>query len=129
MDGFTRKIVSIIYNVGINVMFGRLGSIDINGNPKILPREYINRMNLQSKDWFLDAEIMLKAKRLNLRVLEFNVLGQMREGGTSNVRVGTCWEFVRNLFKYRFAGAEMLLPARLDPADETSGRPGSDKKV
>jgi len=37
MDGFTRKIVSIIYNLGTIVMFVGLGSIDINGNPKIMP--------------------------------------------------------------------------------------------
>src|SRR5262245_15475542 len=57
MDGLARKLVSIIYNISINLLFGRLGSIDINGNPKILPRAFVDSMNLQSKDWFLDAEI------------------------------------------------------------------------
>ena len=111
MDGLTRKIVSIIYNFGANIMFGGLGSIDINGNPKILPRECIQQMNLRSTDWFLDAEIMIKAKKLKLRVIEFNVLGQMREGGSSHVRTGTCWEFIKNLVRYRFAGSKMFLPA------------------
>ncbi len=104
MDGLARKIVSIIYNLIGNVMFGGLGSIDINGNPKIFPREYLERLNLQSKDWFLDAEVMIKAKRLSLDVFEFNVIAQMREGGTSNVRPSTCWEFIVNLLKYRFGG-------------------------
>jgi hypothetical protein len=102
MDGLVRKIVSIIYNLGATVIFGGLGSIDINGNPKILPHEYLERMNLQSKDWFLDAEIMIKAKRLGLPVYEFNVIAQMREGGSSHVHPGTCWEFIVNLLKYRF---------------------------
>lgn len=105
MDGWKRKIVSIIYNFLTTLMFGGLGSIDINGSPKILPREYLQRMNLRSKDWFLDAEIMIKARRLGLGVFETNVFAQMRPGGNSNVNAGTCWEFIRNLLRYRFGGA------------------------
>jgi glycosyltransferase involved in cell wall biosynthesis len=104
MDGFTRKITSITYNLLTATLFGGLGSIDINGNPKILPRSYLERMNLRSKDWFLDAEIMIKAKRLALPVIEMNIMAQMREGGRSNVRPGTCWEFVLNLLRYRLGG-------------------------
>jgi len=102
MDGLSRKFVSTAYNLVTPLLFGGLGSIDINGNPKIMPREFLERMNLESKDWFLDAEVMIKAKRLGLEVLEFNVMAQMREGGKSNVRPGTCWEFVVNLLRYRF---------------------------
>jgi glycosyltransferase involved in cell wall biosynthesis len=104
MDGMIRKIISIIYNAITIVMFGRIGSIDVNGNPKILPYEYLKRMNLQSKDWFLDAEVMIKAKRLGLEVYEFNVMAQMRGGGKSHVRPQTCWEFIVNLLKCRFSG-------------------------
>ena len=104
MDGMRRKLVSITYNALATVLFGGLRSIDINGNPKIFPREYLERMNLASKDWFLDAEVMIKAKRLRLGVYELNVLAQMREEGVSNVRWNACWEFVLNLLRYRFGG-------------------------
>lgn len=114
MDGFRRKLVSIIYNGFANVLFGGLGTIDINGNPKLFPRAYYERMNLTSRDWFLDAEVMIKARRLGLPVFELNVLGQMREGGSSNVRATTIWEFLVNLARARFgrlgpaeAGAEL----------------------
>ncbi len=115
MDGFKRKIVSIIYNGFANVLFGGLGTIDINGNPKLFPRAYYERMNLASRDWFLDAEVMIKARRLGLPVFELNVLGQMREGGASNVRGSTIWEFLVNLARARFgrlgpAGAPAELP-------------------
>lgn len=108
MDGWVRKIVSIVYNVLATVTFGGLGSIDINGNPKILPHDYIRRMNLQSKDWFLDAEVLIKAKKLGLPVFEMNVIAQMREGGKSNVRGSTILEFIQNLFRYRFGGPEVM---------------------
>lgn len=101
MDGLVRKIVSTIYNVMISVMFGGLGSIDINGNPKVFPYEYLERMKLQSTDWFLDAEVMIKSKWLGLEVYEFNIFAQMREGGNSNVNTGTLWEFFVNILKYR----------------------------
>lgn len=102
MDGLARKIVSTLYNVMISVIFGGLGSIDINGNPKVFPCEYLERMKLQSKDWFLDAEVMIKSKWLGLEVFEFNIFAQMREGGNSNVNTGTLWEFFVNILKYRF---------------------------
>lgn len=111
MDGLIRKFVSVIYNLLTMALFGGLGSIDINGNPKIFPSEYLERMNLQSKDWFLDAEVMIKAKKLGLKVYEINVIAQMREGGKSNVRTSTIQEFLGNLLKYRFQrnqGLEIL---------------------
>lgn len=102
MDGIYRKAISILYNGLANLVFGGLHSIDINGNPKILPREYLQRMQLRSEDWFLDPEVMIKTKRLGLPVYEFNVLGQMRAEGLSHVRGSTMWEFFKNLMKYRF---------------------------
>lgn len=108
MDGWQRKVASVAYNGLITVMFPGLGSIDINGNPKLLPTDYARRMNLRSADWFLDAEIMIKSKRLGLPVLEINVLAQMRDGGTSNVNLGTCWEFLVNLVRWRLRGTSEI---------------------
>jgi dolichol-phosphate mannosyltransferase len=102
MDGWRRKVTSILYNLVAAGMFGGLGTIDVNGNPKILPRACLERMRLESKDWFLDAEMMIKAKRMRLPVLEVNVLGHARGGGASNVHPSTCWEFAKNLLAYRF---------------------------
>jgi len=102
MDGLNRKLISIFYNALANLVFGGLHSIDINGNPKILPREYLQRMQLRSKDWFLDPEVMIKTKKLGLPVYEFNVLGQMRAEGLSHVRGSAMWEFFKNLMRYRF---------------------------
>jgi glycosyltransferase involved in cell wall biosynthesis len=104
MDGMVRKVVSVGYNVLANLLFGGLRSIDLNGNPKILPRASLERMRLTAHDWFLDAEVMLEAKRLGLDVLELNVFAQMREAGRSHVSAGTCWEFVLNLLRYRLRG-------------------------
>lgn len=103
-DSWRRRLVSVIYNIGMQAAFGWLGSIDLNGSPKIMPRAAMRAMDLKSKDWFLDPEVMIKAKYLGLRVCERNVKGLMRQGGKSNVRYSTCLQFLKNIVRYRFGG-------------------------
>jgi hypothetical protein len=58
-------------------------------------------MRLESTNWFLDPEMLIKAHYLNVRVLELNVFARMRGNGLSHVRATTCWEFIRMLVTYR----------------------------
>lgn len=118
MEGPLRRIISITYNIVATALFGDLNTTDINASPKILPREYLEWMNLRSKDWFLDAEIMIKAKQMGLGVFELNVFAQMRAEGASNVRPSTCWEFIVNLLKYRFGKQADLLAVKPLNIDE-----------
>lgn len=103
MDGVSRKVVSIAYNVFFRSLWPGVESLDINGLPKIMPREVVRRMALTSRQWFLDPEIMIKAHYLGVRVLEYNVFARMRGSGLSHVRATTCWEFFRSLLRYRFS--------------------------
>jgi glycosyltransferase involved in cell wall biosynthesis len=102
MDGVLRKVVSVCYNVFVWMLWPRLGSIDINGSPKIVHRDVLAAMDLQSKQWFLDPEIMVKAHYLGVRVIEMNVFARMRSNGLSHVRANTCLEFFLNLLRFRF---------------------------
>ena len=61
-------------------------------------------MQLESKRWFLDPEILIKSSHLGVRVLELNAFARMRGRGLSHVRAATCWEFFRELLRYRFTG-------------------------
>ncbi len=103
MDGPLRKMVSVSYNLFVRMLWPKIQSIDINGNPKIIPSEVFEAMNLQSKGWFLDPEIMIKAHYMGLRVLEFNVFARMRSNGLSHIRASSCWEFFWNLLVFRFS--------------------------
>jgi polyisoprenyl-phosphate glycosyltransferase len=103
MDGLLRTFISVVYNLFVRVLWPGLRSIDINGNPKLLPRDIVHQMDLKSKGWFLDPEIMIKAHYMGLRVLEFNVFARMRSNGLSHVRVASCWEFFRNLLIFRLS--------------------------
>jgi glycosyltransferase involved in cell wall biosynthesis len=103
-DSLTRKIISTIYNVGMLIIFPGMPSLDVNGSPRIMPREILPIMELSSSDWFLEAEIMLKVRYLRLMVIEIDVPGHLRKGGRSNVSSRTVLEFARNIIRYRFGG-------------------------
>ncbi|HEX6135369.1 MAG TPA: glycosyltransferase family 2 protein, partial [Longimicrobiales bacterium] len=102
MDGPRRKLVSIAYNLLIRILWPSLDSLDVNGSPKIMPRQALAAMRLESRGWFLDPELMLKAHAMGLRVLELNVFARMRGNGVSHVRASTCWEFLRSILVFRF---------------------------
>ena len=70
-------------------------SLDINGIPKLMPREVIMAMGLKSKNWLLDPEIMIKAHYMGVRILEFNIFARMRGNGISHVhafRFSKAWK-------------------------------------
>lgn len=118
MDGVIRKIVSVAYNLMVWMLWPNLGSIDVNGSPKILPRRVLDLMKLESKRWFLDPELMIKAHRLGVRCLEVNVFARMRSNGLSHVRPAACWEFFRILLQYRFGGALKVWKAEIAALEE-----------
>jgi glycosyltransferase involved in cell wall biosynthesis len=103
-DSLKRKIVSIIYNGMMLGLFGWLGAIDVNGSPKLFSRRAFQAMRLRSDDWFLDPELILKANRLGLRVIEIDVEGYARHSGVSHVKRQTIVEFLKNIWYYRTSG-------------------------
>ncbi len=100
-DSWRRKIISIIYNGLMQALFGWLGAIDINGSPKLFSRETLEKLDLISRDWFLDPEIIVKARLLGLKVIEVDVEGFARRGGASNVNAAACLEFLKNIARWR----------------------------
>ena len=104
MDGVWRKIISVGYNGLVWLMWPGIGSVDINGIPKIWSRDLLPLLKLESKRWFLDPELMIKGYYMGVRVIELNVFARMRSNGLSHVRPSTCWDFIVNLLRYRFTG-------------------------
>ena len=104
MDGFVRRIISVAYNVFVRLLWPRLGSWDVNGQPRMLHRDVLEVMDLQSTNWLLDPEMLIKAYYMKVRVVEVNVFARMRGNGISHVRMATCWEFFTYLLRFRFSG-------------------------
>ena len=99
-DGIIRKVLSTVYNFLFLVAFNAR-TLDVNGSPKVFKRELLEIISPSSKDWFLDAEIMIKAKYLNLKVEEVPVEFLRREKGRSHVGFLTILEFTKNMFYYK----------------------------
>jgi glycosyltransferase involved in cell wall biosynthesis len=104
MDGPLRKVISIGYNGFVWMLFPHLGSLDVNGNPRLMRRDVLLKMDLQSTNWLIDPEMLIKAHDMGVRVLELNVFARMRGNGLSHVRLTTCWEFFKHLLAFRFSG-------------------------
>jgi glycosyltransferase involved in cell wall biosynthesis len=104
MDGFVRKVVSVSYNVFVHFLWPSLASWDVNGQPRMLPRELLLDMRLESTNWFIDPEMLVKAHYMGARILEVNVFARMRGNGLSHVRATTCLEFFRGLIAFRAKG-------------------------
>jgi glycosyltransferase involved in cell wall biosynthesis len=102
-DGGYRGLVSQVYNVAFRLLFRTRGIWDVNGKPKGLTRRAWQRMELRSDDWFVDAEIVLEAKRLGLTVAELPVVFQRNDERASFVRFSAVFEFVRNMARARAA--------------------------
>ena len=66
-DGPYRRIVSGGFNLLFMLLFRTRGLWDINGKPKGLTRAAYEQLELTSDDWFIDAEIVLEARRKGLR--------------------------------------------------------------
>jgi glycosyltransferase involved in cell wall biosynthesis len=102
-DGAYRRLVSVGYNLAFRLLFGTGGIWDINGKPKGLTRGAYERMTLSADDWFVDAEIVLEARRLGIPVGEMPVTFLASER-SSFVRFSAIGEFVANMLAYRLTG-------------------------
>lgn len=116
LDGPVRKLVSVAFNGIFRILFPRIRSIDVNGTPKIVPRDALEAMRLESTGWFLDAEIMIKGQALGLAVLELNAFGRLRSAGVSNVRPATAWEIFAGILRYRFSSSWRRTLGAIDAA-------------
>ena len=105
-DGFQRKVISLIFNFLCRAMFG-IRSDDVNGIPKIMKREALEKMALVSRDWFIDTEIMIKAAQLGLKIGEEDVQFLKREGGKSSINHRALLQFLKNMVLYRVRGCPM----------------------
>ena len=120
MDGVMRKVISTSYNLFVRMLWPGLASIDINGSPKLLPADAIRAMHLESKDWLLDPELMVKAHRMGLRVLELNVFARMCGAGLSHVRASTCWDFFHQLLLSRLTSRWRVRDHSTSPVEATT---------
>ena len=101
-DSLVRKMNSSIYNLVFKILFPAIPARDANSKPKILSREAYDRMRLTADDWFLDAEMLIQAVRMNMRIAEIPVTFDKCVNRKSYVKIDAVWEFIKNLLRARF---------------------------
>ena len=99
-DGLFRLIQTRCYSVVFTILFG-CRVPDPNGCPKLFARSAYERIAPASHDWLLDPEIMIKARRLGLDVVNVPVVFQKRKHAGSKVRIFTAIGFIWGLVKIR----------------------------
>ena len=101
-DGLYRRLISAVYNAIFSLLFG-FKVRDVNSKPKIIRRDKYELLQLESDDWFADAEIMIRARELGLKIGETPVHFKSNDNRGSFVKPKAILEFSSNLLKYRFS--------------------------
>lgn len=106
-DPLTRLVLAWGYNLVARTLF-RIRVRDIDCAFKLFRREVFDVITIESKKFFVDTEILAKARRLRLRVTEIGVRHYPRPAGRSTVRAShvasTIAELVSMWVKIYFRG-------------------------
>jgi glycosyltransferase involved in cell wall biosynthesis len=108
-DGWYRRTLSTVYNFIFHVFFPGVSSHDVNSKPKIFKAAALHKMDLLSDDWFIDAEIMIQARRLKLNYSEISTQFTKLDSRKSFVKPGAIAEFILNMILFRLREFIVLL--------------------
>ena len=95
-DPLTRLVLSWGFNLLVRVMF-RINVRDIDCAFKLFRREVFDRVTIESKKFFVDAEVLAKAKYFGFRMVEIGVRHYPRPAGRSTVRPSHIYSTLKEL--------------------------------
>ena len=85
----------------MQILFPGIVSHDINGKPKIFTRNAYDKLKLVSDDWFIDAEIMIKARRYHFKIGEVETKFHKNSERPSFISLKANIEFLKNIVVWR----------------------------
>ncbi|GAB4343116.1 MAG: hypothetical protein Kow0099_21230 [Candidatus Abyssubacteria bacterium] len=95
-----RIIYTAVYNMMIRTLF-RLDVRDVNFSYKMVKRELLQRLDLRSEGSFIDAEMLIEAKRLGARIHEIPIMYYPRSVGKSTLATpSVIIKILYEMFKY-----------------------------
>ena len=106
-DGLYRMFLSKSFHLITKSLF-RIPTSDIGGNPKIIRRTMLEKMDIKSKDWFIETELLSKLGKMNPKVGEVPVVFLKREEGRSNIKFSVVFQFLKNIISYRLHGDKAI---------------------
>jgi glycosyltransferase involved in cell wall biosynthesis len=84
-DPLTRLVISWVFNLVVRIMF-RIKVRDIDCAFKLFRREVFDQVEIKSKKFFVNAEVLAKAKYYGFKMCEVGVRHYPRPAGRSTVR-------------------------------------------
>jgi len=125
-DTVLRSMLSWIYNRIVRVLF-RVRVRDVDCAFKLFSREVLEKITIESDDFFVDAELVAKARKWNFRLLEKGVRHYPRVAGETTVGASDIPETLKRIAqmwkRIYYPGQEHLRtiaggPAELAPGEE-----------
>ena len=95
-DPLTRLVLSWGFNLLVRIIF-RINVRDIDCAFKLYRREVFDKVQIESKKFFVDAEVLAKAKYYGFRLAEVGVRHYPRPAGRSTVRPSHIFSTLREL--------------------------------
>ena len=100
-----KAILSVGYDFLFFFLFFRFIK-QVNANPKIMRKSCCKKMNLSSKDWFIDSEVIIKGLKNNYKIVNQVVSYVPRKTGESHIKFFDLFsiiiKYLQNTIKYRF---------------------------
>jgi glycosyltransferase involved in cell wall biosynthesis len=97
IEGFKRTVYSYVYNTLIGVLFG-WPHRDINFSFKLMRREVLEAVELESEGSLIDAELIVKAKNLGFVIQQLGLDYFPRTRGSSTLSSpAVIWKMLREL--------------------------------
>lgn len=96
-DSIYRTLASWGYNRLVRVMF-RVKIRDVDCAFKVFRREVLDQITIESEDFFVDTELIAKARKWNYRVAEKGVRHYPRAAGATTVHSGDIPRTLRTVF-------------------------------
>ncbi|HZB77249.1 MAG TPA: glycosyltransferase family 2 protein [Solirubrobacteraceae bacterium] len=84
-DSPTRLVASTVYNWIVRLLF-RVRVRDVDCSFKLFRREVIDKVTIECTDFFVDTELVAKARKWNFRIVEKGVRHYARVAGETSVR-------------------------------------------
>lgn len=81
-ESIRRRLGSLLYNIECRALFD-LATWDINGTPKVFPREFKNLLDLTREDDLIDAEFLATCRNNDYPILEIPIFSTKRHSGKS----------------------------------------------
>jgi glycosyltransferase involved in cell wall biosynthesis len=94
-----RRLGSLLYNIQCRILFG-ISVWDINGTPKLFPRDFTQLVTLSEDGDLFDMEFLFHCTRNGHKIRELPIYKTQRHGGRSTTNILSALKIYRRAFEF-----------------------------